>query len=39
MSTHTPIPYWLSMPWAEARAWFHTVVQIENEDAPRGDGV
>jgi len=40
MATHTPIPYWLSLPWADACAWARTVVDIQLEDraaAERGD--
>jgi hypothetical protein len=39
MATHTPIPYWLSLRWAETRAWSETVVQIQSEDSepPKGD--
>jgi len=33
MATHTPIPYWLSMPWTEARSWADTVLRVQDEDA------
>lgn len=39
MATHTPIPYWLSLPWGEVRAWSDTIVEIEREDRKnREDG-
>jgi hypothetical protein len=35
MSTHTPIVYWLSMPWTEACDWLLTVAELEG--SPAGD--
>lgn len=35
MSTRTPIPYWLSLPWGEVCEWAGTVGEINKE---RGDG-
>jgi hypothetical protein len=32
MATYTPIPYWLSLPWAEACAWSSAVAKIQAED-------
>lgn len=32
MVTQTPIPYWLSLPWAETSAWAGTVSQVQAED-------
>jgi hypothetical protein len=32
METHTPIPYWLSMPWVAARVWSSTVIKIHRDD-------
>lgn len=29
MATQTPIPFWLSMPYAEACAWSHTIARIQ----------
>jgi hypothetical protein len=33
MATHTPIPYWLSLPVAKAYAWIETVSRIRAEDS------
>jgi hypothetical protein len=38
MATYTPIPYWLSLPWVETRAWSATVVRIQKSRAPEGVG-
>ncbi len=35
MVTHTPIPYWMSLPWADARAWAESVIEIHRETAGR----
>jgi len=32
MSTHTPIPYWMSLPWAETCAWVDAVIEVQAED-------
>ena len=32
MSTNTPIPYWLSLPWARAWDWCDTIVDIQATD-------
>lgn len=26
--THTPIPYWLSLPWREVRSWDAAVADL-----------
>jgi hypothetical protein len=39
MATHTPIPFWLSLPWREACAWGASVVEIQAVDrAQAGTG-
>jgi hypothetical protein len=32
MSTYTPIPYWLDLPWMDACAWNGTVAAVLRED-------
>jgi hypothetical protein len=34
MVAFTPIPYWLSLPLAEAYAWSATMQRVQDEDAP-----
>lgn len=37
MVSHTPIPYWLSLPWAETRAWVLTAWTInQSAETPPG---
>jgi hypothetical protein len=33
MVLHTPIPYWLSLPWAETCTWSAKANQVQAEDA------
>lgn len=33
MWTNTPIPYWLSLPWRELRAWANTALELKRADA------
>jgi len=32
MATNTPIPYWMSKPWGEVRAWDEVVGAIQKKD-------
>ena len=32
MSTHTPIPYWLSLPWCDVCSWADAVGEVLRED-------
>lgn len=36
MVTHTPIPYFMSLPIAALYEWSHIVAGIQSEDAPKG---